>query len=161
MVDAKGNERVVWEGGYNTNAACVGGGTLSYGAMAWRKIPRFHDEVDTGAIKDSTLDDWPVTYDDLEPYYEQAEWEIGVSGGRLEQPVQGHAEKAAADAARGSAVERAPRPGRGGAENRTAPFRHPDAAQFGSVQRRPACVRPRWCRFRLRGGRQVRHAAPE
>jgi len=28
------------EGGYQNNAACVGGGTLSYGAMAWRYMPR-------------------------------------------------------------------------------------------------------------------------
>ena len=24
--------------------------------------------------------DWPVTYDEIEPYYTQAEWEIGISG---------------------------------------------------------------------------------
>ena len=28
----------------------------------------------------STLEDWPITYADLEPCYEKAEWEIGVSG---------------------------------------------------------------------------------
>src|SRR5690606_39255974 len=33
-----------------------------------------------GAVEGSTLDDWPITYFDLEPYYEKAEWEIGVSG---------------------------------------------------------------------------------
>jgi choline dehydrogenase-like flavoprotein len=31
-------------------------------------------------VAGSTLDDWPITYQDLEPYYTQAEWEIGVSG---------------------------------------------------------------------------------
>ena len=42
IVDAKGQPRIVLasEGGYNNNAACVGGGTFSYGAMAWR----FHGE---------------------------------------------------------------------------------------------------------------------
>ena len=36
-----GSTRVVLphEGGYNNTAACVGGGTLSYGAMAWRFMP--------------------------------------------------------------------------------------------------------------------------
>jgi choline dehydrogenase-like flavoprotein len=36
VVDAQGNERVVLpsEGAYGNNAACVGGGTASYGAMA-------------------------------------------------------------------------------------------------------------------------------
>lgn len=36
--NADGSTRIVLpsEGGYNNNAACVGSGTLSYGAMAWR-----------------------------------------------------------------------------------------------------------------------------
>jgi len=33
-----------------------------------------------GALEGSTLDDWPISYDDLEPWYEKAEYEIGVSG---------------------------------------------------------------------------------
>src|SRR2546422_7209767 len=28
----------------------------------------------------SGLEDWPITYRDLEPYYTKAEWELGVSG---------------------------------------------------------------------------------
>jgi hypothetical protein len=28
------------EGSYQNNAACVGGGTLSYGAQAWRYMPQ-------------------------------------------------------------------------------------------------------------------------
>ena len=28
------------DGGYNNNAACVGGGTASYGAMAWRYMEK-------------------------------------------------------------------------------------------------------------------------
>ena len=30
--------------------------------------------------EDSSLTDWPLTYADLEPYYDRAEYEIGVSG---------------------------------------------------------------------------------
>ena len=33
-----------------------------------------------GAVEGSTLEDWPIAYADLEPYYEKAEWEMGVSG---------------------------------------------------------------------------------
>ena len=33
-----------------------------------------------GTVAGSTLEDWPISYADLEPYYEKAEWEIGVSG---------------------------------------------------------------------------------
>lgn len=83
VVDLNGRERVVLpsEGGYSNNAACVGGGTLSYGAMAWRFLEKdFRMRSTYGAPEGSTLEDWPVSYDDLEPYYEKAEWEIGVSG---------------------------------------------------------------------------------
>ena len=30
--------------------------------------------------KGSTLEDWPITYDELESYYDAIEWELGVSG---------------------------------------------------------------------------------
>jgi choline dehydrogenase-like flavoprotein len=33
-----------------------------------------------GVPEGSSLSDWPLTYDDLTPYYERAEWEIGVAG---------------------------------------------------------------------------------
>jgi choline dehydrogenase-like flavoprotein len=83
VVDEHGKERIVQpsQGGYQNNAACVGGGTLSYGAMAWRYMEKdFHMRSTYGTPAGSTLDDWPISYDDLEPYYEKAEWEIGVSG---------------------------------------------------------------------------------
>ncbi len=66
----------------------AGGGTVHYGAVSWR----FH-EVDFRARshlierygrkaipEDSTLADWPVSYADLEPYYDRIEYELGVSG---------------------------------------------------------------------------------
>jgi choline dehydrogenase-like flavoprotein len=31
-------------------------------------------------IAGASLADWPVSYDDLEPYYEKAEYGLGVSG---------------------------------------------------------------------------------
>jgi len=83
VVDAPGRERIVLpsDGEYNNNAACVGGGTVSYGAMAWRFMEQdFRMRSTYGAVAGSTLDDWPISYQDLEPYYERAEWEIGVSG---------------------------------------------------------------------------------
>lgn len=69
------------EGGYGNNAACVGSGTVSYGAMAWRFSPEdFRMRSTYGAPEGSTLEDWPISYDELEPFYEKAEWEIGVAG---------------------------------------------------------------------------------
>jgi len=75
------------EGGYNNNAACVGSGTVSYGAMAWRFMQEdFKLKTTYGAIEGSTLADWPFTYEDLEPCYEKAEWEIGVAGDATQNP---------------------------------------------------------------------------
>ncbi len=59
----------------------VGGGTLTYTGTSWR-----HHEVDFtersrwGEIPGAALADWPITYAELEPYYTQAEWELGFSG---------------------------------------------------------------------------------
>lgn len=83
FVDLDGHERVVTpsDSSYSNNAACVGGGTFSYGAMAWRFMEKdFRMRSTYGAVEGSTLDDWPISYQELEPYYEKAEWEIGVSG---------------------------------------------------------------------------------
>ena len=69
------------EGGYSNNAACVGSGTVSYGAMAWRFMEQdFKMKSVYGHVEGSTLEDWPIDYFDLEPFYEKAEWEIGVAG---------------------------------------------------------------------------------
>jgi choline dehydrogenase-like flavoprotein len=69
------------EGGYHNNAACVGGGTRVYGAQAWRFMPQdFRMASLYGVPAGSSLADWPISYDDLAPHYEKAEWEIGVAG---------------------------------------------------------------------------------
>ncbi|HEX3875730.1 MAG TPA: GMC family oxidoreductase, partial [Bryobacteraceae bacterium] len=83
VADAAGRTRRVLpsEGAYNNVATCVGGGTFSYGAMAWRYFERdFKMKSTYGSPANSTLEDWPITYQDLEPFYTKAEWEIGVSG---------------------------------------------------------------------------------
>ncbi len=75
------------EPGYGNNAACVGSGTVSYGAMAWRFMPQdFRMRSTYGTVEGSTLEDWPISYDDLEPCYERAEWEIGVAGDDRQNP---------------------------------------------------------------------------
>jgi len=33
-----------------------------------------------GVPEGSALADWPITYEDLEPYYDKVEWELGVAG---------------------------------------------------------------------------------
>ena len=88
-IQQDGSKRVVTPitGGYGHNAACVGSGTVSYGAMAWRFMPEdFKLKSTYSFVEGSTLDDWPISYEDLEPYYEKAEWEIGVSGDDSQNP---------------------------------------------------------------------------
>ena len=59
----------------------VGGGSVHFTSNYWR----FH-EIDfkerskKGPVPGADLQDWPITYADLEPYYTKAEWELGVSG---------------------------------------------------------------------------------
>jgi len=91
-VDANGASQIVLpsEGAYSNNAACVGGGTLSYGAQAWRYMPQdFRMKSTYGAPAGSSLEDWPIGYDDLEPFYDKAEYEIGVSGDYSGTPFKG------------------------------------------------------------------------
>ena len=66
----------------------IGGTTIHYHAQSWRLKPwdfKTRSEVmkryGPGLIpKGSTLEDWPVSYEEMEPYYDIVEREIGVSG---------------------------------------------------------------------------------
>ena len=83
FIDPLGNRRIVkpHELDYHNNAACLGGGTRVYGAQAWRFSPDdFRMATKYGVPPSSSLADWPITYEELEPYYERAEWELGVAG---------------------------------------------------------------------------------
>lgn len=83
FVDPMGHEHIVQPNqiGYMNNAFTLGGGTRIYGAQAWRFHPLDFKMASTyGIPKGSSLADWPITYDDLAPYYDQAEWELGVAG---------------------------------------------------------------------------------
>lgn len=83
LVDAEGDAHIrqPHQLGYQNNAAVVGGGTLVYGGQAWRFLPDDFRMASTyGVPAGSSLTDWPISYEDLAPWYERAEWEIGVSG---------------------------------------------------------------------------------
>jgi gluconate 2-dehydrogenase alpha chain len=88
---------VTWRPNANTRAEPLpalaygnqaGGGTVHYGAVSWRLHEddfraRSHTVERYGASAvpaDSSLVDWPLSYADLEPYYDRAEYELGVSG---------------------------------------------------------------------------------
>ncbi len=69
------------EAGYQNNAATLGSGTRVYAGMAWRFMPQDFRMASIYGVPDgSSLADWPITYEDLAPYYEQVEWELGVCG---------------------------------------------------------------------------------
>lgn len=142
-----GSSRVVLpsEGDYNNIAACVGSGTVTYAALAWRYMREdFTMKTTYGHVPGSTLEDWPVTYDDLEPYYEKAEWEIGVSGDDSMNPF--------------AAPRKKPRPMPPFSHNRAAKMLHDAALRLGlhpfpepalrnsiPYGGRPACIRMRNC----------------
>lgn len=76
--------------GWGNNAFTVGGGTRVYGAQAWRFSPTDFRMASTyGVPAGSALADWPFGYDELEPYYHRAEWEMGVSGSPAVMPNVG------------------------------------------------------------------------
>ena len=76
----------------------VGGGSIHWACWAWRQhkedfrqrsewVERYgEDRFPEG----SHIVDWPISYDDLEPYYDRVEYETGVSGkaGNLDGELQ-------------------------------------------------------------------------
>ena len=66
----------------------VGGTTLHYWAQSWRLSPFDFKTVSETTRRygrsripaGSTVEDWPFGYDELEPFYDRIEHEIGVSG---------------------------------------------------------------------------------
>jgi choline dehydrogenase-like flavoprotein len=71
-------------------ARMVGGGSVHFTANYWRFHPEdFHERSTLGAVPGADLRDWPITYDELEPYYTQAEWDLGISGLGGSNPFDG------------------------------------------------------------------------
>ena len=54
----------------------VGGSTIHYTAH----FPRFHPSDFRVKSLDDVADDWPIRYEDLEPYYDMNDGEMGVAG---------------------------------------------------------------------------------
>lgn len=59
----------------------VGGTSVHFTANYWRFHPvDFKERSLLGPISGTGFDDWPITYEELEPYYTKVDWEVGVSG---------------------------------------------------------------------------------
>ncbi len=86
--DEAGSHRLYWNDlritggsepltfGANNSGKGVGGGTVHWSAFT----PRFHPSDFRTYSEDGVGVDWPMTYEDLKPYYELLELEIPVSG---------------------------------------------------------------------------------
>jgi choline dehydrogenase-like flavoprotein len=59
----------------------VGGASVHFTGNFWRlREIDFEERSALGAIAGTNFVDWPITYEELEPYYTKVDWEIGVSG---------------------------------------------------------------------------------
>jgi choline dehydrogenase-like flavoprotein len=89
--DEAGSARLYWndlritggenplELGANNSGRGVGGSTIHYAGFC----PRLHPSDFRVRSQDGVAVDWPITYEDLEPYYERMEHEYPVSGPAL------------------------------------------------------------------------------
>jgi choline dehydrogenase-like flavoprotein len=68
----------------------VGGGSVHYAANYWRfQESDFHERSLFGELPGTAFADWPIRYSDLEPFYAQAERELGISGLAGANPFEG------------------------------------------------------------------------
>ena len=68
---------------YGTGGGSVhwGGASFRFREADFRMRSAIVERFGEGALpEDTTVVDWPISYEDLEPYYDRVEWEQGVSG---------------------------------------------------------------------------------
>jgi gluconate 2-dehydrogenase alpha chain len=66
----------------------TGGGSIHWGGACWRfresefRMKTLIEQRLGKKVlpKNHTLEDWPISYKDMEPYYDRVEWELGISG---------------------------------------------------------------------------------
>jgi choline dehydrogenase-like flavoprotein len=69
------------------NGNCVGGASNFMSGFFHRQKPDdFHLLTTYGPVEGANIVDWPITYEDLEPYYTKAETEVGISGRVMRHP---------------------------------------------------------------------------
>ena len=126
-------------------ARTVGGSSAHFTANYWRFHESDFDERSRlGSIPGAALEDWPIRYADLEPYYTKVEWEIGVSGLAGASPF---------DPARSRPYPMPPLPvkssgvlfERGARKLGLHPFPAPMAINSEHYRGRPACVHCGFC----------------
>ena len=67
--------------GANNSGRGVGGSTVHYSMIAMRAHPEdFRRRTLEGDVPGAELRDWPITFDDLEPYYDEVERDLRIAG---------------------------------------------------------------------------------
>jgi len=146
----------------------VGGTTLHYWAQSWRLSPwdfavvsRTRQRYGSSRLPPgSTVEDWPFGLDELEPYYDRVEVELGVSGqaGNVRGAIDRRGNIFEGSRARGYPMP--PLRGTGFTDMMATaarglgwhPFPGPAAINSGRYQNRSACVYHGYC---ARGGCHV------
>jgi choline dehydrogenase-like flavoprotein len=68
-------------GSFSLISHCVGGTISHWDGMSWRFRPDEFKVLSTeGSVAGASLADWPISYEDMAPFYEKAEWDFGISG---------------------------------------------------------------------------------
>lgn len=141
--DAKKGVARTATGSFGQLGAAVGGTSLHYNA----KTPRFWKQdfsmlSDHGPVAGAQVADWPISYDDLAPFYDLVEHRIGVQGDRAAMPA-----RTLAQAPRSGDFVMPPNPG-GKAPGLLAagaralgwkPYPFPAAVNSETFDGRPAC----------------------
>ncbi len=71
------------------NGTVVGGSSNFMSGYFHRLKPiDFRLKSEFGVIEGANVEDWPISYQDLEPYYAQVERDVGVSGTTVKHPNQ-------------------------------------------------------------------------
>ena len=127
-------------------AHCVGGTMTHWAGWSWRFRPDEFKVLSTeGTVAGASLADWPVDYEEMEPWYQKAEWEFGVAGKAGSNPFEGSRRKG---------YPNPPHPQRVGSTKFAAgsrkvgykPFPVPMAINSRIYGNRPACVHGGACR---------------
>ncbi len=92
-VAADGETVAATDARWGNNAFIVGGGMRVFGAQAWRfSSEDFRMASTYGVPAGSALADWPISYEDVAPYYSRVERLLGCAGDRTGNPYAGTTE---------------------------------------------------------------------
>jgi choline dehydrogenase-like flavoprotein len=133
-------------GRFSQIAHCVGGTLTHWAAWSWRFRPDEFKVLSTeGPVAGASLADWPIDYDELEPFYDKAEWDFGVSGTAGANPFAAPRKRGFPNPAHPERVS-AQRFAKGARASGYTPFPVPVAINSQPYGERPRCMYGGACR---------------